>query len=290
MRDTRKLLDQFGVRLTKRFGQNFLVDEQVVEDIVEGSGTVETDLVIEIGPGAGSMTRVLSEYAGKVLAIEIDRKLIPVLEQTLADYKNVTIINEDIMKVDLKELINQYVKESSNTAVRVVANLPYYITTPIIMKLLEEHEIVTSMTFMVQKEVADRMCANPGTKDYGALTLAVNFYAQPVQLFNVMPKSFFPQPDVTSTVIRLDRHASPPVQVKSREMLFKVIKASFGQRRKTLLNGLCNSGAFTLDRQQMSDALLSINIDPGCRGETLSLKEFAELANLFEGFIFSQKD
>ncbi|MEI6602152.1 MAG: 16S rRNA (adenine(1518)-N(6)/adenine(1519)-N(6))-dimethyltransferase RsmA [Clostridia bacterium] len=284
MKDTRKLLDQFGIRLTKRLGQNFLIDEDVVEHIVEGAGVSKDDLAIEIGPGAGSMTRVLSAYAGEVLAIEIDQKLIPVLEETLADCSNVSVINEDAMKVDFKKLVDEIERDEEikePTAVKVVANLPYYITTPIIMKLLEEHEIVTSMTFMVQKEVADRMCAPPACKDYGALTLAVNYYASPQRLFDVSPKSFFPQPDVTSTVIRLDRHASPPVEVKSREMLFKVIKASFGQRRKTLHNALCNSGAFPLDRAQMAEMLVNIGIDPGCRGETLRLSEFALIANQF---------
>jgi len=284
MKDTRKLLDQFGIRLTKRLGQNFLIDEDVVEHIVEGAGVSKDDLAIEIGPGAGSMTRVLSEYAGEVLAIEIDQKLIPVLEETLADCSNVSVINEDAMKVDFKKLVEEIERDEEikePTAVKVVANLPYYITTPIIMKLLEEHAIVTSMTFMVQKEVADRMCAPPACKDYGALTLAVNYYASPQRLFDVSPKSFFPQPDVTSTVIRLDRHAAPPVEVKSREMLFKVIKASFGQRRKTLHNALCNSGAFNLDRAQMAEMLMSIGIDPGCRGETLSLSEFALISNQF---------
>ncbi len=282
MKDTRKLLDQFGVRLTKRLGQNFLIDEEVVENIVAGSGVSKEDLAIEIGPGAGTMTRVLSDYAGEVLAIEIDPKLIPILEETLADSANVMIINEDAMKVDFKKLVDEIERDEEikePTAVKVVANLPYYITTPIIMKLLEEHEIVTSMTFMVQKEVADRMCAPPSCKDYGALTLAVNYYAKPLRLFDVSPKSFFPQPDVTSTVIRLDRHLAPPVEVKSREMLFKVIKASFGQRRKTLHNALCNSGAFQLDRAQMAEMLTSIGIDPGCRGETLTLAEFAKIAS-----------
>jgi len=282
MKDTRKLLDQFGVRLTKRLGQNFLIDEAIVEQIVAGSGVSKDDLAIEIGPGAGTMTRVLSDYAGEVLAIEIDPKLIPVLEQTLADSSNVVVINEDAMKVDFKTLVDNIERDEEikePTAVKVVANLPYYITTPLIMKLLEEHDIVTSMTFMVQKEVADRMCAAPSCKDYGALTLAVNFYSKPQRLFDVSPKSFFPQPDVTSTVIRLDRHPAPPVQVKSREMLFKVVKAAFGQRRKTLHNALCNSGAFNLGRAEMAEMLTSIGIDPGCRGETLSLAEFALIAN-----------
>lgn len=277
LNETRHLLDKYKVRLKKGLGQNFLIDETVVDRIVEGSGISKDDIAIEIGPGAGSMTRVLAENAGQVLAIEIDGKLLPILHEIVGDYENVTIINEDALKVNIIDIL----PEVHNT-VKVVANLPYYITTPLIMKLLEEQEIVKSMTFMVQKEVADRMCAIPGIKAYGALTLAVNYYSAPQKLFDVPPTSFFPRPEVTSTVIRLDRHEKPPVNVKSKEMLFKVIKASFAQRRKTLHNGLCNAGGFGFGRQQMADLLISCEIDPGCRGETLSLQQFAKIADCIE--------
>lgn len=282
IKETRDLLDEYGIRLTKSLGQNFLVDENVVEHIVDGAGVTKDDLVIEIGAGAGHMTKLLADTAGYVIALEIDSKLIPLIKGNLSAYGNCKVIHGDALKADFHDIVHHQLpgdKQHLAGNVKVVANLPYYITTPLIMKLLEENDIVKSMTLMMQREVADRMCALPGKKDYGALTLAINYYSVPQKLFDVPPSCFFPRPEVYSTVIHLQRQSKPGVDVKSREMLFKVIKASFGQRRKTLQNGLFNSGVFGKTKQEIADCITACGIDPGCRGETLTLAEFGKLSD-----------
>lgn len=284
MRNTRAILEKHGVHLTKSLGQNFLIDDSVVEEIVEAAGITDKDVVIEIGPGAGSMTRKLAKAAAFVVAIEIDKKLIPVLDDTLAEYNNVKIINEDAMRVNFDELLKNIIPERfADYKIKVCANLPYYITTPLIMMLLEQSKVVSSMTFMVQKEVADRMCAAPGKKDYGALTLAVNYHSVPCKKFEVPPHCFFPQPKVYSTIITLERHEVCPIEVLDEDYFFKVIKASFAQRRKTLLNGLANAPYVGKSKPQIMAAFAKCGIPEGVRGETLTLEQFGEVSNALMG-------
>lgn len=281
MGSTKDIIKKYKLRLTKSLGQNFLNDERVVEKIVDSAEVSSDDLVIEIGPGAGSMTKELCKRAGKVVAVEIDRHLIPVLEETLKEFSNLHIINKDVLKVNFKKDIVDFSTESfTPLSVKVVANLPYYITTPIIMKLLEQNPGIDCMVFMVQKEVAQRMVATPRGKDYGALSVAVQYYSKPEKVFDVPPHCFIPQPEVDSTVIKLQILKKPPVEVMDEGLFFKTIKAAFGQRRKTLLNALSNSGYFTPNKEDMKDILKSIGIEENRRGETLSILQFAQLANL----------
>ena len=275
--NTKELIKKYGIRLTKSLGQNFLTDESVVKRIVDTAEITSEDLVMEIGPGIGSMTGELAARAGRVVAVEIDRHLIPVLKENLKEFSNLEIINEDIMKVNVKSITGT----EHNMAQKVVANLPYYITTPIIMKLLEEENDIELMVFMVQKEVAQRMVAKPGGKDYGALSVGVQYYAQPERVFDVPPHCFIPQPEVDSTIIKLKKNKTPPVNLKDKDMFFKVIKAAFGQRRKTLLNALTNSGGFNKTKEEIREILLGLNIDENARGETLSIEQFASLDNQF---------
>lgn len=274
---TKELIKRYGIRLTKSLGQNFLIDENVVMRIVDTAEVTSDDLVIEIGPGIGSMTGELASRAGKVVAVEIDRHLIPALKENLKEFSNLEIINKDIMKVNVKNITGN----EQNMTLKVAANLPYYITTPIIMKLLEEENDIELMVFMVQKEVAQRMVAKPGGKDYGALSVAVQYYAQPEKVFDVPPHCFVPQPEVDSTIIKLKRNKTPPVSLKDKDIFFKVVKASFGQRRKTLLNALTNSGGFNRSKEEIREILLGLNIDENARGETLSIGQFASLSNRF---------
>lgn len=282
---TKDMIKKYNIRLIKTLGQNFLTDNAVISRIVDAADIDRNDAVIEVGPGIGSMTSQLASQAGRVTAIEIDRYLIPALKENLAESPNVTLINDDIMKVDLKQIVSSALKPGQDNVkperVKVVANLPYYITTPIIMKFLEEDLKITAMVFMVQKEVAERMAAAPGSKDYGALSVAVQYYAHPEKVFDVPPHCFIPQPDVHSTVIRLKVYDTPPVVLKNKEMFFKTIKAAFGQRRKTLVNALCNSGYYNQNKEEMKEILKGIGIGENDRGEILSIMQFAELSNSF---------
>ena len=262
----------------KRFGQNFLIDGNVVEKIVREAGVTKDDFVLEIGPGIGTMTQLLCENAREVAAVEIDTNLIPILKETLAPYDNVTVINEDILKVDIAALAQE---KNGGRPIKVVANLPYYITTPIIMGLFESHVPIDSITIMVQREVADRMQVGPGTKDYGALSLAVQYYAKPEIVLNVPPTCFMPRPNVGSAVICLKKHETCPVEVDDAEFMFKLIRASFNQRRKTLANGLSNSSELTLSKEKIAAAIESLGVSPSIRGEALTLEQFAQLANYF---------
>lgn len=262
--------------MQKKYGQNFLIDTNILYKIVEAAQITEEDCVLEIGPGIGTMTQHLSEAAGKVIAVEIDKDLIPILEETLAPYDNVTIINADVLKIDLHDLLRE---QSDGKPVKVVANLPYYITTPIIMGLLESHIPLVSITVMVQSEVADRMQVGPGTKDYGALSLAVQYFAKPEVVARVPASCFLPRPNVDSTVIRLTRHSSPPVEVVDEAYLFAVIRASFNQRRKTLVNGLVNAGNLGVTKEQIEEVLDQMEMPRTIRGETFTLERFSELSN-----------
>lgn len=275
--NTIAVLQKYNFNFQKKFGQNFLIDTHVLEKIVEAAEITKEDCVVEIGPGIGTMTQYLAEAAGEVTAVEIDRNLIPILQETLADYDNVTVINEDILKVDLKRIAEE---KNQGRAVKVVANLPYYITTPIIMGLFENHVPLKSITIMVQKEVADRMQVGPGTKDYGALSLAVQYYAKPEIVANVPPNCFIPRPNVGSAVIRLTRYEEAPVTVKDEAFMFSLIRASFNQRRKTLANGLSNAKNLSLSREQVVEALEKMELSPTVRGEVLTLKQFAALSDL----------
>ena len=275
--NTIAVLNRYGFDFKKKFGQNFLIDENVVEKIVREAGVTKDDFVVEVGPGIGTMTQILCENAREVVAVEIDKKLIPILtEDTLSYYDNVTVINEDILKLDIKKLADE---KNGGRPIKVVANLPYYITTPIIMGLFESHVPLDSITIMVQKEVADRMQVGPGTKDYGALSLAVQYYAKPYIVANVPPNCFMPRPKVGSAVIRLDRYEEPPVQVKDEKLMFRIIRASFNQRRKTLANGLKNSPELDFTKEQIEAAIGHLGRGASIRGEALTLEEFAELAN-----------
>ena len=274
--ETIAVLNKYQFTFQKKFGQNFLIDTHVLEKIISAAGITEEDFVLEIGPGIGTMTQYLASAAREVCAVEIDKSLIPILEDTLKDYDNVTVINQDILKVDIAELARE---KNQGKPIKVVANLPYYITTPIIMGLFESHVPVESITVMVQKEVADRMQVGPGTKDYGALSLAVQYYAEPYIVANVPPNCFMPRPKVGSAVIRLTRHKEPPVRVKDEKLLFGIIRASFNQRRKTLANGLKNYEGLPFTKEEIEEAISQCGFSPSVRGEALSLKEFAMLAD-----------
>ena len=275
---TIEVIQKYQFAFQKRFGQNFLIDAHVLEKIVSAAGITKDDCVLEIGPGIGTMTQYLAESAGQVIAVEIDTNLLPILADTLKDYSNVKVINQDILKVDINELVKEY---NNGRPIKVVANLPYYITTPIIMGLFESNVPIDNITVMVQKEVADRMKAEPGTKDYGALSLAVQYYASPYIVANVPPNCFIPRPNVGSAVIRLTRYQEPPVQVKDPKLMFKLIRASFNQRRKTLQNGLNNSPEISFSKEEITKAIESLGVSPSVRGEALSLEQFAQLANYF---------
>lgn len=274
--NTIEILKKYNFSFQKKFGQNFLIDTHVLDKIIAAAEITKDDFVLEIGPGIGTMTQYLAESAGKVTAVEIDKSLIPVLEDTLKEYQNVTIINEDVLKLDLNDLV---LKENGGRPIKVVANLPYYITTPIIMGLFEKHVPLESITVMVQKEVADRMQVGPGTKDYGALSLAVQYYAKPYIVANVPPNCFMPRPKVGSAVIRLTVHQEPPVHVEDEKLMFGIIRASFNQRRKTLANGLKNSAELNLSREVIAECIEELGKGPGIRGEALTLEEFAMLSN-----------
>ena len=276
-KNTIEILQKYNFNFQKKFGQNFLINTGVLEDIIDAAEVTDEDMVLEIGPGIGTMTQYLCENARQVIAVEIDTNLIPILKDTLGAYDNVRIINDDILKVDINELAREY---NNGRPIKVVANLPYYITTPIIMGLFESHVPIESITVMVQKEVADRMQAGPGTKDYGALSLAVQYYSKPQIVVNVPPSCFMPQPKVGSTVISLRRHQQPVVQVEDEKLMFKVIRASFNQRRKTLANGLNNYGGINLTKEQIQQSIEELGVPVNIRGEALSLEQFACLSNI----------
>ena len=276
-KNTIEILQKYQFHFQKRYGQNFLIDGNVLERIIAAAEITGEDCVLEIGPGIGTMTQYLAEAAREVAAVEIDRNLIPILEDTLSDYQNVTVINEDILNVDIRRLAEE---KNGGRPLKVVANLPYYITTPIVMKLFESQVPLKSVTLMVQKEVADRMQAGPGTKDYGALSLAVQYYASPRVVAHVPPNCFIPRPNVGSAVIRLTRYEKPPVPVENEQKLFALIRASFRQRRKTLANGLGNAPELAVTRQQTAAALEKLGLSPEIRGEMLTLEQFARLSNL----------
>ena len=275
---TIEVLQKYDFVFQKKFGQNFLIDPHLLDKIVNAAGITKDDFVLEIGPGIGTMTQYLAAAAGKVFAVEIDKALIPILGDTLKDFPNVQVINEDILKVDIKKLAEEH---NNGKPIKVVANLPYYITTPIIMGLFESGVPVDSITVMVQKEVAERMQVGPGTKDYGALSLAVQYYAEPYIVANVPPNCFMPRPKVGSAVIRLTRHEKPPVEVKDEKLMFRLIRASFNQRRKTLANGLNNSSELSFTKEEIQQTIEACGFPPGVRGEALTLEDFARLANRF---------
>ena len=278
--NTIAVLQKYNFTFQKKFGQNFLIDTHVLDKIIRSAEITKEDMVLEIGPGIGTMTQYLACAAGKVIAVEIDKALIPILEDTLDGYENVQIINDDVLKVDLAKLAEE---ENGGRPIKVVANLPYYITTPIIMGLFENHVPLKSITVMVQKEVADRMQVGPGTKEYGALSLAVQYYASPYIVANVPPNCFMPRPKVGSAVIRLDRYEKPPVKVEDEKLMFRIIRASFNQRRKTLVNGLKNSPELDFTKEQIEAAVEKIGKGVSVRGEVLSLEEFAALSNFLGG-------
>ena len=273
---TIEVLQKYDFVFQKKYGQNFLIDTHVLDKIINAAKITEDDFVLEIGPGIGTMTQYLASKAREVFAVEIDKALIPILEDTLSEYKNVTILNEDILKVDIRKLAEEH---NQGRPIKVVANLPYYITTPIIMGLFEEDVPVESITVMVQKEVADRMQTGPGSKDYGALSLAVQYYASPYIVANVPPNCFMPRPKVGSAVIRLSRHEKPPVNVKDSRLMFRIIRASFNQRRKTLVNGLKNAQDLNFTKEEIERAVSACGFPVGIRGEALTLQNFADLAN-----------
>lgn len=273
--NTAEILRKYQFRMQKKYGQNFLIDANILTKIVEAARITKEDTVLEIGPGIGTMTQYLAEAANRVIAVEIDRDLIPILEETLAPYDNVSLLCADILKVDLIELVN----ENGGGPLKVVANLPYYITTPIIMALFESHIPLTSITVMVQSEVADRMQTGPGSKDYGALSLAVQYYAKPEIVARVPASCFTPRPNVDSTVVRLVKHEKPPVKAEDEDWLFGIIRASFNQRRKTLANGLANAGGLGISREQVESVLEGMGLSKTVRGETFTLERFAELSN-----------
>ena len=274
---TIETIQKYQFAFQKRFGQNFLIDSHVLDKIVNAAGITQDDCVLEIGPGIGTMTQYLAEHAGRVVAVEIDTNLLPIQAETLKDYSNVTVINEDILKVDMNQLVKEY---NQGRPIKVVANLPYYITTPIIMGLFESNVPIENITVMVQKEVADRMQVGPGSKDYGALSLAVQYYAEPEIVANVPPNCFIPRPNVGSAVIRLTRHKEMPVEVKDPALMFKIIRASFNQRRKTLQNGLGNAPELPYTKEQIAAAIAEMGLTPTIRGEALSLAQFAQLSDI----------
>ena len=273
---TIEVLQKYNFAFQKRFGQNFLIDTHVLDKIIAAAEITKDDFVLEIGPGIGTMTQYLACAARKVVAVEIDKALIPILEDTLSDYDNARVINNDVLKVDIAKLAEE---ENGGKPIKVVANLPYYITTPIIMGLFENHVPIKSITVMVQKEVADRMQVGPGTKDYGALSLAVQYYAKPYIVANVPPNCFMPRPKVGSAVIRLERYEEPPVKVKDEKLMFRIIRASFNQRRKTLANGLKNSAELDYTKEEIEAAIETLGRGASIRGEALTLEEFAKLAD-----------
>ena len=277
--NTIAVLQKYHFNFQKKFGQNFLIDTTVLDRIISSAEITKEDCVLEIGPGIGTMTQYLACAAREVVAVEIDKVLIPILEgDTLKAFHNVTVINEDILKVDINKLVEE---KNGGRPIKVVANLPYYITTPIIMGLFESHVPIESITIMVQKEVADRMKTGPGSKEYGALSLAVQYYANPEIVANVPPNCFMPRPNVGSAVIRLTRHETPVVDVKDEKLMFRIIRASFNQRRKTLVNGLKNSGEINFSKEQIEAAITTIGKPLTIRGEALTLAEFAALSNAF---------
>ena len=275
---TKEIINKYSFAFQKKFGQNFLIDSNVLESIIRGAEITKDDFVLEIGPGIGTMTQYLCEAARQVVAVEFDKMLIPFLEDTLSEYDNVEVINQDVLKVDIKSLAEE---KNNGKPIKVVANLPYYITTPIIMGLFESGVPIDSITIMVQKEVADRMQTGPGSKDYGALSLAVQFYATAKVILNVSATCFMPRPNVDSAVIKLTRHKEPTVNVADEKLMFKIIRASFNQRRKTLVNGLKNSPELSFSKEQIVKAIEKIGKPETIRGEALTLEEFAELANAF---------
>lgn len=273
---TKEIIEKYGFYFKKNFGQNFLIDSNVLDNIVESAGVTEDDFVFEIGPGIGSLTQVIAENAKGVLAIEIDTNLIPILKDTLSDYDNVEIINQDVLKVDLNSLIEE---KNNGNPVKVVANLPYYITTPIIMELLEKKLNISSITVMVQKEVAERMQAGPKNKEYGALSVAVQYYCDASIDIIVQPSCFMPRPKVASAVITLKLLDKPKIDVKDEELFFKVVKCAFGQRRKTLMNSLFNQGGFNISKEDLTEIIKSCNLDEKVRGEALSLSDFGNISD-----------
>ena len=276
-KNTIEVLQKYNFNFQKKFGQNFLIDTRVLEEIIDAAEITKDDFVLEIGPGIGTMTQYLCEAAREVVAVEIDTNLIPILKDTLSAYDNVEVLNQDILKVDIASLAKE---RNNDRPIKVVANLPYYITTPIIMGLFESRVPIDSITIMVQKEVADRMQEGPGSKEYGALSLAVQYYAKPEIVVNVPPSCFMPQPKVGSAVIRLTRHEQSPVEVEDEKLMFQVIRASFNQRRKTLANGLNNFGGCGLSKEEIQTCIEELGVPVNIRGEALSLEQFAELANI----------
>ena len=276
-KNTIEVLQKYNFNFQKKFGQNFLINTGILEEIIEAAEITKDDFVLEIGPGIGTMTQYLCEAAREVIAVEIDKNLIPILADTLSAYDNVEVLNEDILKVDIKTLAEE---RNAGKPIKVVANLPYYITTPIIMGLFESHVPIDSITIMVQKEVADRMQEGPGSKEYGALSLAVQYYAEPEIVVNVPPSCFMPQPKVGSAVIRLTRHAEPPVEVENEKLMFQLIRASFNQRRKTLANGLNNFPGLHLSKEVIQQCIEELGVPVTVRGEALSLEQFAKLSNI----------
>ena len=276
-KNTIEVLQKYHFNFQKKFGQNFLINTSILEEIIDAAEITREDFVLEIGPGIGTMTQYLCEAAREVVAVEIDTNLIPILGDTLSAYDNVEVMNADILKVDIAKLADE---RNGGKPIKVVANLPYYITTPIIMGLFESHVPIDSITIMVQKEVADRMQEGPGSKEYGALSLAVQYYAKPEIVVNVPPSCFMPQPTVGSAVIRLTRHENPPVDVDNEKLMFQVIRASFNQRRKTLANGLNNFGSFSLGKEEIQKSIEELGVPVNIRGEALSLEQFAKLSNI----------
>lgn len=274
---TIEVIQKYEFAFQKKFGQNFLIDGHVLDKIIRSANITKDDFVLEIGPGIGTMTQYLAEAAREVAAVEIDKALIPILEDTLSGYDNITVINEDVLKLDMKQLV---MEQNGGRPVKVVANLPYYITTPIIMGLFESHVPIDSITVMVQKEVAQRMQSGPGSKDYGALSLAVQYYAEPYIVANVPPNCFMPRPKVGSAVIRLTTYKEAPIDVKDERLMFRIIRASFNQRRKTLVNGLNNSPEISISKEVIAEAIAELGVSPTIRGEALTLKEFARLSNI----------
>ena len=275
-KNTIEIIQKYGFNFQKKFGQNFLIDTHVLERIIEESGITKDDCILEIGPGIGTMTQYLCENAREVIAVEIDKALIPILEDTLSAYDNVTVINDDILKVDVQKIVDE---KNGGKPIKVVANLPYYITTPIIMGLFESHLPLKSITIMVQKEVADRMQVGPGTKDYGALSLAVQYYAKPEIVANVPANCFMPRPNVGSAVIRLTKYEEPPVFVENEEFMFSLIRATFNQRRKTLVNAIGNAPNLNITKDMVAEVLSEMGESATVRGETFTLEKFAEFSN-----------
>ena len=274
---TIEVIKKYEFCFQKKFGQNFLIDGHVLDKIIAGAGVTKDDMVLEIGPGIGTMTQYLAEAAGKVVAVEIDRNLLPILQETLADYDNVKVIHADVLSLDLEKLVQE---ENGGRPIKVVANLPYYITTPIIMALFEQHVPLANVTVMVQKEVAARMKSGPGSKDYGALSLAVQYYAEPYIVANVPCNCFMPRPNVDSAVIKLERYKEPPVKADNEKLMFGIIRASFNQRRKTMTNSVCGCAELGITKEKLIEALEECNLSPTVRGEALTLEQFAKLSNI----------